>query len=226
MLVEDLIQKVQQLPVNSAEYRKALNKLLILISEQLIRRHPLQSEDRTNWYDDVIADAIVETIEAIPKKIQEYDSTRGIVMAWAFNIFRGKLSNLKRKHQKKQLDSIDKMKDDSGFEPPANENNENNEIYTSFNEFIENSPQKLREKIMQCVEQDSDDLLKDIVIKSKNGNQINLQELLLMRLKDKSLTDISAESGISIKTLSSSIKRHIRQLKDYITKHTGIEFDE
>ncbi|MEO0014739.1 MAG: hypothetical protein RLZZ535_3128 [Cyanobacteriota bacterium] len=212
-LIEQI--KEQQLPVNSAEYRKALNKLLILIREQLVRRHFLQSKDRTNWYDDVTADAIIETIEAIPEKIHEYDSTRGTVMAWAFNIFRGKRSNLKRKHQhqKEQSDSMDKMKDDCGFEPSVNENNEN-------------SPQRLREEIMKCVEQDAQDLLKNMLIRSKNGNQISFQELLLRRLRDQSLTDISAESGISIKTLSSFLKRHMRQLKDYITIMTGIEFDQ
>ena len=114
------------------------------------------------------------------------------------------------------------MADETGFEPSANENNE---IYGSFNECVEKSSRWLREQIKQCIEQNYNGFFDSIKpILSKNGGSISLPELLLMRLEDKPFKEISAEFGISIKTLSSSINRHKDQIKSYITEHTGITF--
>lgn len=93
--------------------------------------------------------------------------------------------------------------------------------YASFNELIEKSPSELQ----KIIEQDPEDFLKNTLLKSKKGNKISLQKILLMRLKDKTFEEISAESSILLKSIRSFMNRKKAELESYITKHTGIEFD-
>ena len=95
----------------------------------------------------------------------------------------------------------------------------------SFDKLVVQNPSKLLKDIKEFIEKDPENFLANTVTRSENaGKQISLQRALLMRLQDKTLKEISAETGVPLKSISSCIDRKMPKVKDYITKHTGIEF--
>lgn len=236
--LKNLVQQINGLQPSSREQLKLLNGLIKIIQPKLIQ---IGKKEFNKQGQFLIEDAIQETDINIAKSIHTYDPERIKFINWTVTIFKRNFYKLLEKHKKEGMSYVPrKEKNTTGKDLKKLKftridhldydlliSNETNEVNNgSFDRLIEKNPQRLLEEIEKFFEQDPDDLLKKIVIKSKKGDRISLQKLLLMRLQDRTLKEISAESGISLKTLSSSINRHKGQIKRYITKYTGIEFNE
>lgn len=226
--LQELVKRIQGLPQNSGEKRKLLNEFTKLISPELIKLCSPESKN-VDEYEDLRADALAITIEKIPEIIEKYDSTKGrTILNYVKTACKLERPNLYRalKKKKEEEQSLDAMKDDTDFESAASEVNQDKvSIRYSFDKLVAKNAPKLLKEIKEFIEKDPENFLTNTVIRSKNpGKQISLQRALLMRLQDKTLKEISAETGVPLKSISSCIDRKMPKVKRYITKHTGIEF--
>ncbi|MEM8723251.1 MAG: hypothetical protein AAGE84_28860 [Cyanobacteria bacterium P01_G01_bin.39] len=253
--LQQLIEQIQDLLPNSRERRKLVNKLarqiggyefvnsskserigifpslksLINKDLQLLAGKAKKSNGSSasfhylvpqKWMQELLyAEAKVNTILYILDNVDKYDPKKNSVKAWvnktlywkfldAFNKeFRGEKIRVKA-----HAASIDAPKySNSNFYLPDPRPSKQRENHRLFRELIKNDP---------------GDTLKNILIRSKNKNQICLQKVLLMKLQDKTLQEISEESGVPLKSISSCINRKKAELREYITKYTGIKPDD
>lgn len=214
--LQELVKQIQQLqikqlPPSSSEYRKALNKLLIAVSKELIKLG-----SNTNQYEDLHADALAKTIEDIPNIIQKYDLKKGRkVLNWIKQAYKFKLFELNRARKNKNEASLDEMKQLTGFEPSASEENEEDED--------EEDPGSYR----RVVEQDPTGLLASKKLNYTNQStnleeSLYLKEILLMVSNGKKRTDICREFHIPQQSLYSFIRRNLKkkEIRDYFEKYS------
>lgn len=172
--------------------------------------------------EELYAEAKVNTFCYIHDNINKYDPGKGTVKSWVNRTlclkFLDAFNNEYRgtKLQKAKAESLDapiKLGSTTTWHDclPARPPSKKHEIHRLFRELIQNDPE---------------DFLKNVLIRSRDGNQISLQEALLMRLEGITLEAIDMETGVSFRSISSCINRKNAELRAYITKHTGITADD
>ena len=219
-MLEKLIWEVKQLPVDSAEYHKALSKLLIPISKALLdlspkfdiygKRFSIHKEMfgfykklNSNVYllQDLCSDASLKTIKKANKIVEEYNPHGGSsVINWFKTAFKYELSNCIRKQRKINRSEI--SGDCDNFPAATYEIEENCGSY------------------LKVVREDPEGLLASIKLtyinqKTNVKESISLREILLM-LKEgrtKNLMDIHRELNIPYKSLHSLIDRNLSPIK-------------
>jgi DNA-directed RNA polymerase specialized sigma24 family protein len=245
--LQELIQKIKDLPDNSRERCKLLNKLMkqiqspgillslnILIDKDLqsLARKPKKSNKASAPFKSLItqkhiqeelyAEAKVNTFYYIRDNLDKYDPEKGTVKTW-----------VNRTLCLKFLDAFNKEYRGKKLQIKAHAvslDAPNSESTTTLHDcLLSPAPSKKREihrLFRELIQNDPENFLKNSLIKSKTGKRISLQEVFLMRLEDKTLEEIETESGISLKSISSYINRKKAELKIYITEHTGITSDD
>lgn len=222
--LRELILQIKELSPKSSEARKLKNALVSKIKEShligILKLKQLNIQDgiAVDLSDEDIDELRLLALAETLNRIDEYNPDKAPVMAWinwsVKNIYRTERN--KKYRNKVQTVSLDAPNSESTTTLhdclPSPAPSKKREIHRLFRELIQNDPE---------------DFLKNVLIKSsKTGNQISLQKVLLMRLEGITLAAIDMETGVSYKSINSSINRNKAKLKEYITKHTGITSDD
>jgi DNA-directed RNA polymerase specialized sigma24 family protein len=219
--LRELVTKIQQPSLKVGERRRGENELFLKI-EKSGKLNKFCKWQNLPDYKDIYSQALADSFVYIVANIKEYNPDRASVMAWVnqtlwYKFYTAYNKTHKFKRNNIQIVSLNSAKNCSEGETNAHV------------EFVDSLPSKQYEHedkeyllVLEFVEHDPKGVLKSLVLKSKNGNRISLQEVLLMRLQDKTLEEISDKYQISLKSISSFFQRNIATVKDYILKHTGI----
>lgn len=193
--LENLVKEAQSHPVFSGQRRQAIEKLLNIISKELDFVYHISSKTRTEEYEE----AKQEVLLYIFKNIDKYNSELGSFINWVHSIFKYRLLDAKTLYMKKSISFV-----------PIDEFN--------FSIYQIEEPPSLIEILINIIEKDPEDILKQTHIK---GNpKANMRDLLLLRLNGISWSSIAQNLGSSIPTLSSfyqrSLSKLVPKIKEYL----------
>jgi alpha-L-fucosidase len=219
--LRELVTKIQQPSLKVGERRRGKNELFLKI-EKSGKLNKFCKWQNLPDYKDIYSQALADSFVYIVEKIEAYDPDLGSVMAWVNQTLWYKFHTTYNEIHKSKRNNIEIVSLNAEINCGEGQT-------TTDKEYIDNLPSKQYEHedeeyrlVLEFVEHDYKGVLKSLVLKSKNGNRISLQEVLLMRLQDKTLEEISDKYQISLKSISSFFQRNIATVKDYILKHTGI----
>ncbi|MBW4511470.1 MAG: hypothetical protein KME64_33905 [Scytonematopsis contorta HA4267-MV1] len=220
--LRELVTKIQQPSLKVRERHRAIDKLFLKI-EKSGKLNKFCKWQNLPDYKDIYSQALADTVVYIVQKIKIYDPDRGSVMAWVNQTLLYKFRTTYYEIHKSKRNKIEIVSLNA-------ENNCGEGQTTTDKEYIDNLHSKQYEHedyrlVLECVEHDPEGVLEGLVLESKNGNKVSLQQVLLLRLQDKTLEEVSKEYQISLKSISSFFQRNIATVKDYILKHTGIFYE-
>lgn len=191
----------QRHPPLSKKRKQALTKLVhaILRSGELWRIR----KNKSQFYQDVHADAVQELMLYICENIEEYDPERGSFMEWAVMLLSKRFINkvISRARDKRIKEFPTKIALD-----------------TFLGNVIshEDSP-SLSEELMTCIDLDPEGIFKCQHL--RNNENVNFQILMKRRLSGETWKQISEDLEIEATTLSSFYQRCLEKFIDKFKKY-------
>lgn len=183
--------------------------------------------------EELYAEAKVDTLLYIRKNIDKYDAEKGTVKTWVdrtlcfklLDAFNKRYRGGKYKGKKDKVNKLQIKAHAASLDAPNSESTS-----TLADNLPSRTPSKKHENhrlLREFIEDEPEDFLKNVLIKNREtGNQISLQEVLLMRFEGRTFKKISEKTGIPFQSIQSCVTRKTKELKEYITKHTGITSDD
>lgn len=198
--LQKLALAAQQFEPQTEERRYALRELLeaIQLSGRICRPH--SNKIPVSFYNLIYEDAVSQTLLYVCEKIDKYDPEKGKtgnLMTWV-NFRLDKLV----------IEAWNKFLFSEKLVTPE----------SMPNLIINEQPPSVSESIRECIEEDIENVFRQTHI--KQHPDANFQEIILLRMSEKTWREISQEfGGIKITTLSNFFKRSCRKFAPKIRKY-------
>ncbi|MBW4669262.1 MAG: hypothetical protein KME60_18030 [Cyanomargarita calcarea GSE-NOS-MK-12-04C] len=227
-----LAMEVQRQPVLSPQRQRGLTKLVQEIWKQPtigILKGNFKSKYwslSSGLYEDLFNEALQETLAAISRYIDSYDSQRSSFINWTCGILSNKFSDAHNKYSKRGIKFIPKPKLNNGKNykqgqvislDDLEEFVADSLMFQQISEFEENIGSDcdlLRELLIN----DPDNVFKTAYVKDKP--HANFQYIAIaIYVEGKNMQQLSVELGITYSTLDSFFKRRLKKLETYFLQH-------
>lgn len=219
--LENLALAAQKAPPKSLERQKFLGEMFKLIEENNLLFKPPKNNLSSQQYQLLYEEAKAKTFLATCRNIDRFDRSKGQIMTWINAYIRGNFQTLFKQF----------------IQPltPGQVKNNRRPRIINFSDLAggNNSPENLlhddqstlnqrEEMVRNFLQEDPEGLLSNAHI--RGFPEITLQKLLLMKyVEDVTLEIMSQRLKLSISTIDSFMKRHLRSqgIRDYFDKYLG-----
>jgi RNA polymerase sigma factor (sigma-70 family) len=231
--LQHLVMEVQRQPVLSPERQRGLTKLVQEIWKQPTIGILKGNFRKKYWslssglYEDLFNEALQETLVAISRYIDSYDSQRSSFITWICGIFSNKFSDAHTKYSKRGIKFIPKSKEKNCKQGQVISLDDLEEFVAESLMFQQTSQHEenrgsdcdlLRELLIN----DPDNVFKNAYVKGKP--HANFQYIAIsIYVEGKNMQQLSSQLGITYSTLDSFFKRRLKKLEAYFLEHLQAE---